>query len=267
MYGTARGTTFGYSLWEFEVYGKLCRNQCGDPSNLTVTDTSANTATLHWQGSSASKFNVQYKWTSDSGWTTTVADTNFIVLTGLSCATDYLFRVQNICNSSDTGNYSPPSGFSTLSCISIGTSGQLCPGGSTTLSINLSGSTYQWQLDTGSGFADIVDNSNYTGTNTPYLKLNNIPSAWYGYQYRCVVDSLNSNPVILTFTNSWIGTADSSWENPANWSCGELPDENTDVIINGGTVIVNSNPDIRSLTLNTSVNFTVNPNFIFTINH
>ena len=60
---------------------------------------------------------------------------------------------------------------------------------------------------------------------------------------------------------------DSSWENPANWSCGELPDENTDVIINNGTVIVNSNPEIRSLTLGTSANFTVNPNFIFTINH
>ena len=141
------------------------------------------------------------------------------------------------------------------------------PRRNTILSSNLSGLTYQWQLDTGSGFADIIDDSNYTGTNTSNLQLNNIPSTWYGYTYRCSVDNIKCNPVTLTFTNTWTGAVDTSWENPANWSCGELPDENTDVIINSGTVIVNSNPDIRSLTLGTGVNFTVNPNFIFTINH
>ncbi|HSQ44590.1 MAG TPA: hypothetical protein VLM16_06310, partial [Ginsengibacter sp.] len=218
-------------------------------------------------GNGSSKFNVQYKISSDSNWTTTLADTNFITISGLSCGTNYLFRVQNMCNVSDTGSYSPSTGFSTLSCTSISTSGKICPGGSTTLSINLSGITYQWQVDTGSGFTDIVDDSNYTGSNTVDLHLNNISSAWYGYQYRCVVDTSISNPVILKFTNTWTGAIDTSWENPANWSCGELPDANTDVIINAGTVIVNSNPNIRSLTLGTGVNFTVNPNFIFTINH
>ena len=171
MYGTARGTAFGYSLWEFEVYGKLS------------------------------------------------------------------------------------------------SSNNLCPGGNTILSTNLSGITYQWEADTGGGYTDISDDSNYTGTNTANLQLNNIPSAWYGYKYRCAVDNIKCNPVILTFTNTWTGAVDNSWENPGNWSCEEVPDENTDVIINTGAVIVNSNPNIRSLTLSTSVNFTVNPNFIFTINH
>ena len=94
MLGTARGTAFGYSLWEFEVYGKPSSNQ-------------------------------------------------------------------------------------------INGSGEICPGSGTVFKINLPGTTYQWQLDAGSGFADIADNSNYTGTNTPNLQLNNLPSSWYGYQYRC----------------------------------------------------------------------------------
>lgn len=171
MYGSARGTSYGYSLWEFEVYGKL--------SN----------------------------------------------------------------------------------------SNGLCPGGSITLTANVYGSSYQWQLDTGSDFSNITDNSNYTGTNTALLKLNNMPSAWYGYRYRCVVNGTTCNPFTVKFTNTWTGAADTLWENPGNWSCGALPDVNTDVIINTGTVIVNSSPNIRSLSLGSGVNFTVNPNFTFTINH
>ena len=176
MYGTARGTTYGYSLWEFEVYGKLSSNQ-------------------------------------------------------------------------------------------INGSGAICPGGSTVFKINLAGTTYQWQLDTGSGFADIADNGNYSGTNTSTLQLSNMASTCRDYQFRCVVDGVSCNSVKLTFTDTWTGAVNTSWENPGNWSCGQVPDANTDVIINGGTVIVNSNPEIRSLQLNPTANFTVNSDSKFTINH
>ncbi len=176
MYGTARGTINGYSLWEFEVYGKLSSNQ-------------------------------------------------------------------------------------------INGSGAICPGGSTVFNINLAGTTYQWQLDTGSGFADISDNFNYSGTNTSTLQLSNMASSCRDYQFRCVVDGVSCNSVRLTFTDTWTGAVNTSWENPGNWSCSQLPDANTDVIINSGTVIVNSNPEIRSLQLNPTANFTVNPDSKFTINH
>ncbi|HRI20645.1 MAG TPA: discoidin domain-containing protein, partial [Panacibacter sp.] len=54
MYGTARGTEYGYSLWEFEVYGKESASGCADPSNLTVTNIYENAATLNWNGNGAS---------------------------------------------------------------------------------------------------------------------------------------------------------------------------------------------------------------------
>jgi len=177
MYGTARGTNYGYSLYEFEVYGTLSSNQ----------------------------------------------------INGLS---------------------------------------QLCPAiASTAFTINMAGSAYQWQLNTGSGFNNISDSGNYTGTSTPNLQLNNVPSSWYGYQYRCKVDTTYSNPVTLTFANTWTGAVNTSWENTGNWSCGTLPDANTDVYINSGTVIVNSSPTIRSIHLKTGVNFTVNTGFKFIVNH
>jgi hypothetical protein len=177
MRGIARGTSFGYSIWEFEVYGKLSANQ-------------------------------------------------------------------------------------------INGSGKICPGENTAFKINLNGSNYQWQVDTGSGFTDISDNTNYSGTNTSVLHLNNITSAWYGYQYRCIVDGVcKTTPVTLKFQSTWMGTSDNSWENPSNWRCGMLPDANTDVIINSGTVNLNSNAAVRSLDLESGVIFNINPDYKLTITH
>jgi len=143
----------------------------------------------------------------------------------------------------------------------------ICPGGSTALLSNLSGATYQWQVNTGTGFVNISDNVNYTGTATNTIQLNNIPSAWTGYQYSCLVNGNNGNITEVRFSNVWTGTINSSWENPANWSCGTIPDINTDVVINSGTIVINSNVTIRSLTLATGVNLTINSGYTLTITH
>ena len=55
MYGTVRGTQYGYSLWEFEVYGKE-NNGCGIPSSLSTSDIYENSATLHWNSNGASSY-------------------------------------------------------------------------------------------------------------------------------------------------------------------------------------------------------------------
>ncbi|HEV7782008.1 MAG TPA: FG-GAP-like repeat-containing protein [Chitinophagaceae bacterium] len=144
----------------------------------------------------------------------------------------------------------------------------LCPPvASTTLTSNISGTVYQWQVNTGSGFTNISDNANYTGTATATLQLVNIPSSWYGYEYRCVADGINSTSFVIIFQDSWIGGSGTAWENPANWSCGVVPDSNTDVIIHSGTVQVNASTTIRSLSLSPAVNFTVAPGITFTILH
>ena len=133
---------------------------------------------------------------------------------------------------------------------------------------SITGTNYQWQLSTDSvNFNNINNNSIYSGTNTDTLHLSNAPSSWYGYQYRCVVDGNYSSIFTLRFTDYWTGAVNSAWENPGNWACGTLPDANTDVIINSGTAIVNSNVTIRSLSLAPSVNLTVHSGFKLTVNH
>lgn len=128
-----------------------------------------------------------------------------------------------------------------------------CPGGNSTIISNTRGNTYQWQLNTGSGFSNITDNVFYTGTNTIDLTLINAPTAWYGYQYRCLVNGSSiSDTTTLKFTAYWNGSAGTAWENTANWNCGVLPDANTDVIVNYGVKffpVVNASTSCRSVKL------------------
>lgn len=116
MYGTARGTTYGYSLYSFEVYGTLVASDCPVPGGLSTSDIYENNATIHWQANGKTKFNVQYKAVTSSNWITAAADTNMLVINGLACGTDYLYKVQTVCSTTDVSNYSAATSFSELPC-------------------------------------------------------------------------------------------------------------------------------------------------------
>ena len=120
---------------------------------------------------------------------------------------------------------------------------------------------YQWQIDTGNGFENIINDFIFSGADRDTLWLNLIPSKFYGSKFRCIasyegVDSV-SNVEELKFTNRWTGTISNAWEEPGNWSCGSLPGENTDVIITSGEIIINTDENIRSLSVSPGVNITI----------
>ena len=131
----------------------------------------------------------------------------------------------------------------------------------------ISGATYQWQQDTGTGFINLADNQYISGSNGYGLYFINIPSAWSGYKYRCNVDGKYGDSYSITFTNYWEGFVDTNWENPGNWSCGKVPDRYEKVVIYGGMVNVNSNAFARSLHLDLGAIFTVKAGFKLTVDH
>lgn len=141
----------------------------------------------------------------------------------------------------------------------------LCPGGSTSLTSNVAGATYQWQVNKGSGFVNVNNNVTYSGANASVLQLNNMADSAYGYQYRCLAGNKYSYVFSLKFENTWTGGVNNAWENTANWSCGQLPSLNTDVIINSGSPVVSSNVTVRSLVLRPGASVTVNTGFNFII--
>jgi serine protease AprX len=116
---------------------------------------------------------------------------------------------------------------------------KICPTAATYFSVNaVSGFTYKWQVDTGSGFIDIANNSFYSGAASHVLIVNNLPQNFYGYQYRCVQTNgatiINSTPVLLKFTSGWTGVVSTAWEDAGNWSCGIVPNQYIDAVINTG---------------------------------
>jgi large repetitive protein len=145
----------------------------------------------------------------------------------------------------------------------------LCnPIGSTTLNAGYASTSYQWQLAVDSiNFIDISDNSNYSGTATNTLNLIDIPSSWYGQQYRCISNGVAGRVSTIKFINTWTGAINTDWSNAGNWSCGTVPDQDTDVVINAGTIILNMNTTIRSLIIKPTATLTVNTGFVLTIVH
>ena len=142
-----------------------------------------------------------------------------------------------------------------------------CPGGNISLTSSITGAAYQWQVNTGGGFSNITNNATYAGATTVTLQINNAPSSFYGYQYRCNVSGNFSTVTIIKFVNNWKGSVNNLWNNPANWSCNVVPDGNTDVVINAGTAVLNVNGTCRSIAVSTGANFTANTGFTLQVMH
>ena len=98
------------------------------------------------------------------------------------------------------------------SCIPASITGQpsavtTCVGNNAVLTVAGEGSgtvSYQWQVNTGSGFIPVSNVAPYSGATTASLTISNVTTAMNGYQYRAVVAngcaSLNSSIVSLTVT-------------------------------------------------------------------
>ena len=100
MYGLTRGTAYGYSLFEFEVYGTV-----PTPTNLTAT--AANTrAALSWNASpGATSYNVKSA-AVNGGTYTTIANVTATTYTnsGLSNGTTYYYEVSALNSFSESAN-------------------------------------------------------------------------------------------------------------------------------------------------------------------
>ncbi len=144
----------------------------------------------------------------------------------------------------------------------------VCPGGSTSFTTGSSilGSTYQWQVNDGSGngYVNVQPDAIYSGVNSSTLLVTSPPTNMYGYKYRCVITGTFSTTYspesVLSFAESWTGNIDTAWEKTGNWNCGVIPDIYTDVSIKSGLTnypVVNSNAACHSLSAAPATSVTI----------
>ncbi len=169
----------------------------------------------------------------------------------------FYWRVAAV-NAAGVGKWSTINNFSTDDIVSCGT-------GNNTIAANVTGTTCQWQVNTGIGFVNIIDNANYSGSNTKNLQLTFAPSSWYGNQYQCITNGTVGNIFSLKFAAYWSGASNTIWNNTLNWNCGIVPDVNTDVFITTGTVLVNASAVCRTLLITNGTPFTLSNGVNFTI--
>ena len=104
MYGTVRATTYGYSLWEFEVYGDV---PLGPPTPTGLTATAGNTqVALSWNTSSgATSYNVKSSTTNGGPYLTIASPTTTgYTNTGLVNETAYYYEVSATDGSNESAN-------------------------------------------------------------------------------------------------------------------------------------------------------------------
>jgi RHS repeat-associated protein len=143
-----------------------------------------------------------------------------------------------------------------------------CIGSDFVFTSNISGASYQWQVDDGSGFVHLANNATYEGVNNQTLVVKATSGPMAGYRYRAVVDGGFSQTDTLRFVSYWLGSVSEAWEDPLNWSCSAVPNEYTDVIIEGEKArypVVNSNPSVRTLRTDRGSSLTIRNGYNLTI--
>lgn len=176
-------------------------NGCvGGSTTISVVATGG-TPTYQWQVNPGSGFvNVVPSATYSGETTATLTISN--ITAGMN---GYLYRViiANTCTPSFNSNQATLSVGAVATLNSSPSNASVCPGANTSFVVSASNATsYQWQVNPGSGFVNITPGAPYSGENTATLTITNVTVSMNNYQYRCVIGScpsaINSNSATLT---------------------------------------------------------------------
>jgi hypothetical protein len=165
----------------------------GGTQSFTVTATGG-TISYQWQIST----NGGSSWTNVPG-----AAAATYTLSGITLAMNgdqYRCVVNGTCPPNTATSNAATLSVALISISSQPSSVTICDGGNSGFSVTASGInlTYQWQINTGSGFVNLSNGGIYSGATTSSLNVTGATPAISGYQFRCLVASSSCTNTILT---------------------------------------------------------------------
>jgi hypothetical protein len=135
-------TSGGTSSWSSSSNFTTSLPPCAVPTGLNATSITTSSATLGWTTvNGAVNYNIQYRVSGGSIWTSTTASTNSKAISGLSLGTTYEFQVQTVCNG-NTSSWSASATFTTQSPCAA-------PTGLSVSTITQSSATLSWTAAAG----------------------------------------------------------------------------------------------------------------------
>ncbi len=200
--------------YAFTVIAALCT---GTPTGGTTVSTastvcSGTTFTLSLSGASSGN-GFAYQWQSSPNnvtYSNIGGASNPTFTTNQSTANYY--RCVVTCISSSLSATSTPLNVTLSTAPSISSqpsNSAIFVGANTSFSVAALGTgiSYQWQVNTGSGFANLTNSGVYNNVTTTTMTITNATLAMSGYQYLCVITGAcspvaTSNSAILTVTNA-----------------------------------------------------------------
>ncbi|HMT74197.1 MAG TPA: zinc-dependent metalloprotease family protein [Chitinophagaceae bacterium] len=186
----------------------------------TATFSVVATGTYQWQVNTGSGF------TNISG-ATSASYTTAAVTTGMN-GYQYQCIVSGQCGSTTTSSATLT--VNTVPAVTTSPVSQsVCAGSAVTFSVAATGSglTYQWQLNSGSGFADIA------GANASSYNLATTTVGQNGYQYRCVVSGTCTPPATSNAATLNVSSTVTVATNPSNSTVCELTNTSFTVAASG----------------------------------
>jgi len=106
-----------YSSWVAGSDFTTSACSCNDPSSLSVSSITDNSAYLDWGlVSGNSGYEVRYKPTTSSTWTNRTSNTSSYTASGLDCGTTYDWQVRTYCGGSNYSSWVAGSDFTTSAC-------------------------------------------------------------------------------------------------------------------------------------------------------
>jgi hypothetical protein len=239
--GLADGTTYNYSITSVcstgtgtAVTGSFATlaTSCGDASNLATASITSSGVNLSWTAvAGALSYNIQYKQSTATGWTTTTSTTASKTITGLTASTIYNWQVQAVCNGL-SGVYVTGTDFTTSAPPACN-----APTGLLTSSLTSSGVTLSWTAVTGASSYNVQYK---TSAATTWTTVNSTTASrtltglaantTYNWQVQTVCIGANSSYAVGTnFTTLVSTTCSDIYESNNKSSTAKTIATNTDI--------------------------------------